>query len=244
MAGRADKFCYECATVLPRTAVTCWSCKAEQPLLPESSHGAPSRPAGSERACEACGAAILARAEICVHCGVRQQALPALEPLAAPLPAAPPAAARAPAPARAAAPAAPAHSELGRDHWDASHVLLAVAALTVMALGAASRKSDPPAVTPASASASVSPKPTPSPEITETQAWAEARRQVTTHLRAPPNVAFANEHRTVRLGPARFEVTSHFEMHNTSGALVRTFWTVQIAKVHGRWTVERLEARN
>lgn len=219
MAGRADKFCYECAAVLPRTAVTCFACNAAQPDLPASAADAPQRPAAAEKICPSCGASILAQAEICVRCGVRQAT-----------------------PEKPAAPQAPAPSEPAAS-WDVSHAMLALGALLVVAMLVAPRSTERPAVV-AQPSATPTPSATAPAGVTETDAWAAARGLVTEHLRAPPNVEFPSEHRTVRLGPERFEVTSYFEMANTSGKMVRTNWTVQLARVRGEWRVERLEARN
>lgn len=213
MAGRADKYCYECAAVLPRTAVTCFSCNAEQPALPESAASAPARAAGAEKTCPSCGASILVQAEICVRCGVRQ-----------PAPVTPP----------VAAPSEPAAS------WDLSHAMLALGAMLVVVMAVMSRGTAPAPV----ASATPAAAPVVAADAMETEAWAAARRLVTTHLRAPPNVEFPSEHRTLKVGPDRYEVTSYFEMANTSGVMVRTNWTVEVARVRGEWRVERLEARN
>ena len=279
MAGRADKYCYECATVLPRTAVTCFACRAAQPPLPARPGGALSRPPGAERPCPACGAPILVRAELCVHCGARQSALagvlvgpngtiaqvaqvaqvaqaaaaaPGVPAAGAPIagPAAPETTAE-PQPG-AAAPGAPS-TELGDDSWDVTHAMLALGAVLVVLMGVTAWRGDAPgaqasvasAAPTASASAPVAPAAsTPPGGVTETDAWAAARQLVTTHLRAPPNVEFPSEHHTRRIGPDTFEVISYFEMANTAGVMVRTHWTVVVARVGGEWQVVRLEARN
>jgi len=220
-APRAEKFCYECGAVIPRAAATCWSCSAPQPALPETL--APPPPPAEERDCSSCGRRILARAELCVHCGVRQ-----LVPSRAPVEPAPPGAAK---------PAPPPHT------WDASHILLGVGAALVVMVALSSLRAPPPPAPVATASASVAP-PAPPAEPTETEAWAAARRLVTTELRAPPNVEFPSEHQTTRLGKNRFEVSSYFEMPNTSGDVVRTRWTVALVRRGEAWQIERLEAKN
>jgi hypothetical protein len=214
---RAEKYCYECASVLPRAAPTCWSCSAPQPALPGSALADAPRPPASERDCAACGRRILVRAEICVHCGVRQ---PAETPPPAPVPGRP-------------------------SEWDVSHALLALGVVLCVAVLLSGLRV--PGGGPAT-SASVVPflgtPPPPPSEATEAEAWATARRLVTTELRAPPNVAFPSEHETKRLGRNRFEVSSYFEMANTSGALVRTSWLIVIVRRGESWQIERLEAKN
>jgi hypothetical protein len=217
---RAEKYCYECGTVVPRAAPTCWSCSAEQPPLPASAAGNAPRP-GDERPCSACGRSISTRAELCVHCGVRQQAPPPTH----------------------------GRHEWDASHalLATGAVLVLMMALSMRDRSAAPVAPVAPAAPVASASASAaSPAPaaSPGPAFTEADAWGEARRLVMEHLRAPPGVEHANEHQTTRLGPDRFEVKSYFEMPNTSDVRVRTNWTAVIGRQNGEWRIERLEAKN
>ena len=176
MSGaRADKYCYECAAVIARSATSCTACSAPQPDLPEL----------------------------------------------------------------AGKPAPPDHG------WDLSHMLLAAGALVLIAVGASSPKPRPAApAAESAASAPPSAPPPPPPTSAETEAWTAARRLVLEHLRAPPTAQFANDHHITRIGAGRYEVSSYFQMANTSGDMVRTNWSVQILRHDGAWQIERLEAHN